>query len=407
MNSKAMGATLLVSGSMVGAGMLALPLISAGLGFTNAITLLVITWACMTYTGLLALETCLNYPEGTGYAEIAKDLFGKKGQWIINLSLLLLLYSLSCAYIAGAASIYHSTLINYLHIDLSPTIIAIMFTFIIATIVFLSTKAVDITNRVLFSINIFVFIVLITTIFPSVNNQYLHEQKDSLIFAFGAIPVFCTAFGFHGIIPSLIKYLGKDNTKTLQNTIIAGGIIPIVVYLIWEVCTLGVLPRYGVHSFAEVATANTGVGGMLSEIQFNLKNQYIGYIITAFSSIALITSYLCVSLSLFDSLASTFNLANDKTGRLKSALLCYIPPLLFTIFYPNLFVTALGASAIFLVILAMIFPILAISKLRKTDCQKNYTVWINKGSLTLMMVVGVQIILDQVLTVTNQLPVFK
>ncbi|WP_305846292.1 aromatic amino acid transport family protein [Photobacterium kishitanii] len=65
MNVKSIGATLLISGTMLGAGMLALPLISAGLGIYNTILLLTVLWGVMTYTGLMLLEVCLNYPEGT------------------------------------------------------------------------------------------------------------------------------------------------------------------------------------------------------------------------------------------------------------------------------------------------------------------------------------------------------
>ena len=44
---------LIVAGTTIGAGMLALPIASAGLGFTTALSLILITWALMTYTALL------------------------------------------------------------------------------------------------------------------------------------------------------------------------------------------------------------------------------------------------------------------------------------------------------------------------------------------------------------------
>lgn len=226
MNVKSIGATLLISGTMLGAGMLALPLISAGLGIYNTILLLTVLWVVMTYTGLMLLEICLNYPEGTGLEAIAYDLFGKPGKWVINISLLLLLYALSCAYIAGASSIYKSDFTDYFHISLSSHTIAIIFTLIIATIVFISTKAVDIANRVLFTSNIVIFFILVITIIPYLHGHFLVNNHDSAKYAFAAIPVFITAFGFHGSVPSMVKYIGRDKPKTLRNIFIAAWLNP-------------------------------------------------------------------------------------------------------------------------------------------------------------------------------------
>lgn len=64
-NFKAIGATLLISGTMLGAGMLALPLVSAGMGFGYACLTLFLIWMLMTYTGLMLLEVCLSFPKAT------------------------------------------------------------------------------------------------------------------------------------------------------------------------------------------------------------------------------------------------------------------------------------------------------------------------------------------------------
>ncbi|MCG3822960.1 aromatic amino acid transporter [Photobacterium damselae] len=407
MNIKSIGATLLISGTMLGAGMLALPLISAGLGTKNAILLLVIIWALMTYTGLMLLEVCLNYPEGTGLEAIAYHLFGVKGKWIINISLLLLLYALSCAYISGASSIYKNDLSDYFHITLSSNVIAILFTIIISLIVFVSTKAVDITNRYLFITNIIIFFLLIFNIAPHINESFLSNINDSNKYAFSAIPVFITAFGFHGSIPSMVKYIGRENSRTLRNIFISGGLIPLIVYIIWEVSMLGSLPRYGSVSFEYVAQHGSSVGIMLQQMQIYIKNSNIIYLISAFSSIAMFTSYLCVSLGLFDSLASTFKRANNSLGRLVTAFLCYLPPLVFTIIYPDGFVPALGAAAIFLTILAILFPVFALCKTRKQTHQIKYNVITNKVILFIIGLVGIQVIINQILTLNNAVPIFK
>ena len=64
-NSKFIGSTLIVIGTAVGAGMLALPIISATFGFIWAVTILIIVGIVMTSTALLVLEVNLSLPENT------------------------------------------------------------------------------------------------------------------------------------------------------------------------------------------------------------------------------------------------------------------------------------------------------------------------------------------------------
>ena len=58
--NKTLGSTLITSGTMIGAGMLAMPLTSAGIGFTFTVVLLVLLWILLTYSALLRFIKLLN-----------------------------------------------------------------------------------------------------------------------------------------------------------------------------------------------------------------------------------------------------------------------------------------------------------------------------------------------------------
>ena len=51
--NKTLGSTLITSGTMIGAGMLAMPLTSAGIGFTFTVVLLVLLWILLVPLMLL------------------------------------------------------------------------------------------------------------------------------------------------------------------------------------------------------------------------------------------------------------------------------------------------------------------------------------------------------------------
>ncbi|XYU82413.1 aromatic amino acid transport family protein [Pasteurella multocida] len=74
MKNKTFGSALLVAGTTIGAGMLAMPLTSAEMGFTYTLILLFILWGLLSYSALLFVEVyqkarnqkCRNrYPCGT------------------------------------------------------------------------------------------------------------------------------------------------------------------------------------------------------------------------------------------------------------------------------------------------------------------------------------------------------
>ena len=95
---------LIVAGTTIGAGMLALPIASAGLGFSTALVLLILTWVLMTYTALLMLELHQYASVDSTLNTLAKSILGKKGQYIANFSMVFLFYGLCAAYIAGGGA---------------------------------------------------------------------------------------------------------------------------------------------------------------------------------------------------------------------------------------------------------------------------------------------------------------
>ena len=53
MKNRTLGSVFIVAGTTIGAGMLAMPLAAAGVGFSVTLILLIGLWALMCYTALL------------------------------------------------------------------------------------------------------------------------------------------------------------------------------------------------------------------------------------------------------------------------------------------------------------------------------------------------------------------
>lgn len=382
--SKFFGSTLIIAGTALGAGMLALPLVSAKAGFFAAIILLLIIWLLMLCTGLLILEVNLAFPAyrnnfGT-MAEATLGIFGKIITW---LAMLTLLYSLSAAYIAGGASVLTASLQMLFAITTPHWFNAILFTLVLGSAVFWSTKATDIVNRSLLSIKGLLLVATLVLLMPHVDVHKLYGTANGMKLIWLAAPIFLCAFGFHHIIPSLTNYVGHK-PKSMQWIIIWGTTIPLLIYIFWLLVTLGVMPSTQIHG---------SVGKFIHVLVGITQNKWVNTFVNGFSNIAMTTSFLGVTLGLFDFLADTFKRTNTRIGRSQTALLTFVPPLLFALLYPQGFVIALGFAAIFVAILEVILPALMAYRLRKsTTLTSPYRLCGGTISLLIIFLVGMLLI---------------
>ena len=103
--NKTLGSTLITSGTMIGAGMLAMPLTSAGIGFTFTVVLLVLLWILLTYSALLFVEVYQTAEHDAGIGTLAAQYFGRPGRIVATSVLMIFLYALLSAYVTGGGAI--------------------------------------------------------------------------------------------------------------------------------------------------------------------------------------------------------------------------------------------------------------------------------------------------------------
>ncbi|MBQ4831879.1 amino acid permease [Pseudoalteromonas sp. MMG010] len=396
LKNKTIGSMFIVAGTTIGAGMLALPIASAGLGFTTAFVLLVASWLLMTYTALLMLELHQFAPRDATLNTLAKLWLGKKGQYVANFSMVFLFYALCAAYIAGGGSQLQLRINTALNLNIAPQMASVILACVIAFVITLGTSKVDVLNRVLFSIKIVVLASLFYMLTPYVHTTHLLEMplQNGLILA--ALPVVFTSFGFHGSIPSIVKYVGLE-IKSLRKVMIAGATLPLVIYIFWQLISQGIMSQHALIN-------SDGLSGFINSVSQIAHTPMVKTAIMLFADLALATSFLGVSLGLFDFFADTFKQNDNKLGRVKTALITFIPPLGFALFYPQGFIMALGYAAIALVVLAVFLPVFMVYQQRQSATKPGYSVKGGSIGLGIALLCGVTIIASQCLQMLGVIP---
>ncbi|HEY4435513.1 MAG TPA: tyrosine transporter TyrP [Lelliottia sp.] len=400
MKNRTLGSIFIVAGTTIGAGMLAMPLAAAGVGFSVTLVLLGCLWALMCYTALLLLEVYQHVPADTGLGSLAARYLGRYGQWITGFSMMFLMYALTAAYMSGAGELIASSVNDWFGTDISPATGVVFFTLIGGGVVCVGTSLVDLFNRFLFTAKIIFLVVMLALLAPHVHKVNLLTLPLQQGLALSAIPVIFTSFGFHGSVPSIVSYMNGDIRK-LRRVFIIGSAIPLIAYIFWQLVTLGSI---GSSTFMGLMADHSGLNGFLQALREVVASPHVELAVHLFADLALATSFLGVALGLFDYLADLFQRNRSVGGRIQTGLITFLPPLAFALFYPRGFVMALGYAGVALAVLALLLPSLLAWKCRQQHPDSGYRVWGGKPLLGLVFVCGIGVILVQFLIVAGVLP---
>lgn len=166
----------------------------------------------------------------------------------------------------------------------------------------------------------------------------------------------------------------------MKRAIFWGTAIPFVIYVIWEALILGIVPL----QFLEEARKadDTAVCPLKNILEF----PWLYGIGQFFAFFAITTSFFGVTLGLLDFLADGFKIQKTWSKRFWLCLLIYLPPLIFVLYNPCIFLNALNyAGGLGCALLLGLLPILMVWSGRyHLKLQSTYSLPGGKGMLILL-----------------------
>jgi len=351
LSGKVFGGMLLVAGSCIGAGMLALPIITGLAGFFPSLFLFFLAWCFMTFTALLLVEVNGWFKSQINIISMAAKSIGTFGRIFSWVLYLFLFYSLLVAYISGSGDIFSSFLSGIIHNSVPSWVMSIFFVLFFGCFVYMGTRPVDVFNRVL-------IIGLVIAYCGMVFTGLSHIKMENLLhfdtkYILHPLPVLIISFGFHNMIPSLTTYL-KNDLKKMRITILGGSLLALLVYIVWEILVIGVIPFSGKDGLLESYQQGEQASIALNDV---LGSNVISSFASGFAFFAIVTSFLAQSLSLTHFIADGLKVKPNKKNSLWLCSLALLPPLFFALIYPNIFFKALDfAGGICAVLLFGLLP---------------------------------------------------
>ncbi|MBU0960422.1 MAG: hypothetical protein KKD01_12830 [Proteobacteria bacterium] len=326
---------LLVTGNLIGAGILALPMQTGGAGLFYSFLAMVVFCGAMYFSAIvLAKEAVERKEENFNYPSLYGRYLGPFGKWLATVANLLILYGLLTAYIGGGATIIVSTISAKAGSGQTLTIAVTLLLFAaLSAFTAAGTGFVARYNQLLMLFLGISFAALVTMGAGHVELQKMLFRD--LRFLPVAVPVILTAFHFHNIIPTICKDMDWD-LSVISRAMLLGMGIGFLMNLVWVSVGIGVLPlTLGSNSilsgFQQGLPATVPLGKALA-------NPLFSTVAIAFSLTAICTSYAANGIGLMD-----FN--RDLLGggsKIKIIAATFLPPLIIALLFPTVFLKAIG-----------------------------------------------------------------
>jgi tyrosine-specific transport protein len=349
------GAASLVGGTMVGAGILALPQATAPVGFLPSAAAMGVGWLYMTMSGLLISELCINRigqsgKPGQGMLDLYETTLGGAWSKVGSFAYFFLHYALMVAYIAqGGANVGEALDSLGLPIGGFPGIGQVLFASACCFGLFAASPAMVAKANNLFVLVLgtaFLGIVAIgatTADFSSlvaISNQ--HPENVA-----GAFPIIFLSLVYQNIVPTVVNQLEGDRSKITQS-ILLGTSIPALMFLAWNAVVLGNVQETDIANIDPLALLQSAQGG----------NPLLGNLVKTCSSLAILTSLIGFVYGLLDALTDVLDISSEGPSyeEWKAPLfgLVFVPPLVLALSDPEIFFKALdyggafGVSTLFL-----------------------------------------------------------
>ena len=356
--SSAWGA-MVICGTVAGAGMFTLPVVMAGAWYSWSVIMLIISWFCMLLSGLLFMQVSLKFPLGAGYDTLTQALTPHWWRKLNGLSISFVLGILTYAYISASGPVYQQS-IAATGIAINDAEAKILLTAVVGLVVWLGTKGVSRLITLCLVAKLLLFFMLFGGLIHHVELAQLFSPGDSSAhpayfpYLLAVVPFCLASFGFHGNITGLISYY-QGHAGKVKRALVWGTLFALVIYLFWLTCTMGNIPR---AAFPDISRQGGDIHALIQAMHDRISQRSLGLLLDIFSHFAVICSFLGVTVGLFDFIADKLGFDNSKTGRAKTALITFCPPLFASILFPQGFLLAIGYAGLLATLWALFTPAL-------------------------------------------------
>ncbi len=327
--------SLLVTGNLLGAGILALPINLGPAGMLPSVAGIALIWALMLKSSLiLADQDDLTEGETGGLPTFFGKKLGSFAKWAAVAADLVVLYGVLTAYLTGVSSI----VTNLFKLPLPNWAVCLAYFVVVLCLVSVGAALLRRCNALILIAMGGCFVILIAMILPHVEPVRAKPMQWGFLPA--AMPVVLTAFLYHNLIPTVCRMFEGDR-KAVHKSLWIGSSIGLVMNLVWTVAVFCALPFYSPKAYSILNAYDMNLPATVP-LTGLLDSGFFMSVGLVFAILAMTAAFMANGAALVDFLkdiGSSFSWG--RNGWVIRAV-AFLPPLLVSIFYPSVFLTAMN-----------------------------------------------------------------
>ena len=300
---KTLEASFLFAGTIIGAGVLALPSVIAQTGAVYGTAIMIIVGVIVLLVALMFGEVVLKTKENHQLPGLAEKYVGKKAMKLAILFSVLAMYGALVAYIHGCGLVLAQMF------GLPFQTAKLLFFMPMILITYFGIKGVEESETLMTTIMLasLIAITIGAFFFFDASNLAINDATKILL------PIGILVFAFEGLpaIPQMSEVLGEEK-KNLRKSIIIGFSIPLTLYISFSVACIGALGT----DIAEVATLSLTKYGSIFSTVGNI-----------FALFAMATGFISLSNAIYETYSEDMKI----NGKLSWVLACFIPLIVLSI----------------------------------------------------------------------------
>ncbi|QGY40659.1 tryptophan/tyrosine permease [Pseudodesulfovibrio cashew] len=324
---------LIVTGNMVGAGILALPINLGPAGLLPAVGGALAVWALMTTTGLvIARQPFLAQNRDADLPTFFEAVLGPAGKWISVAANLVILYGLLTAYLAGVASVA----VNSLDVALPEWAVLLIYFCPATLLASFGEMVLRRGNALLMTLMWLLFGTLLLLVIPHFKGG--DPMAMDMTFFTSGLPILVVAFNFHNVVPTLCRSLGHDR-RAITKAIWLGSGLGMAMTVAWTVAVMATLPMEAANG-VDILTAFKLNQPATVPLDKLINSTVFVDASIAFAVVAMSTSYIATGVALMSFLKDV----TKDTVRSPAVrwVMAFLPPLAVGAVYPDIFLKALN-----------------------------------------------------------------
>lgn len=336
--------SLLVTGNLLGAGILALPVNLGPAGLLPALAGIVLVWALMLYSAyVLADQKELADGQAGGLPAFFGARLDPSAKWVAVAADMVIFYGVLTAYLTGTTAV----VTGLFAVPAPKWVVTAAYFAVVAGLTGFGMALLRRCNAAILVCMGLTFTALIVMVLPEAKASHALPMRWD--FLPSAMPVALTAFLFHNLVPTLCREMNGDKTA-VRRAILFGSLIGLAMNLAWTLAVFCALPMEGAQSIALLTAFEKNLPATvpLSNLLGSTLFTNIGLV---FAILSMSAAFLANGTALLDFLRDLVRPApGGAQGRAASRLagdgaiwlVAFLPPLLVSVFYPDIFLVVMN-----------------------------------------------------------------